>query len=234
MRNTLLLVLSLTILPPALASEYSASQSQATAATSDSIPDSAATAVEKGDWKGLVPILESYLKSQPGNAQAHYQLGQAYVQLKKYTLAKDELRKAIRLGHGDTFSVKANALLATMPAHLIAPKQKMAEARVKGHRVAAAGLTRPRILSFYATWAEPCKQLRADLDKAKNEFGEQVEIYTIDVDDPKNEKIIDQYDVSPIPTVVFLDQGGKVIDYFVGYSGANDLESSIKKLLNKG
>jgi thioredoxin-like negative regulator of GroEL len=174
------------------------------------------------------------LKSEPGSAEGHYLLGKALFNEKKYGQAKEELRKSLRLGHGNGFAAKSNDMMLQMPKTMVAPKKlQLTQAKIRGRKVAAAGLTRPRILSFSAKWAEPCKQLQADLDKAKAEFGDQVEIYTVDVDDPKNEQLINQYDVSPVPTVVFLDEKGKVVNFLIGYSDSAELERSIKKVLNK-
>lgn len=240
-RKTWLLIAALALLncqfasaPSALAEQPAATTAAGTAATSKPIPIDAINAVENSDWKKATSALEEYLKTEPGSAEGHFLLGKALFNEKKFAPAKDELRKALRLGHGDGFSAKANEMMMQMPKTVVAPKKfKLTTAKIKGRKVAAAGLTRPRILSFSAKWADPCKQLQIDLDKAKSEFGEQVEIYTVDVDDPKNEQLMNQYDVSPIPTVVFLDADGKVVNFLIGYSDPAELERSIKKVLNK-
>jgi thiol-disulfide isomerase/thioredoxin len=198
------------------------------------IPDSARKAIDGSNWKAAIPSLESYLKSEPASAEGHYLLGEALAKSKKYAAAKPELKKALRLGAGGEFTLAANKLLLELPKDVVAPKQKFASAKIKGRKVAAAGIAHPRILSFTAAWAEPCKQLKTDLDKVQGLYGTQLDVSSIDVDDPKNEKIMEQYDVSPIPTVVFLDSDGKVVNYFVGYSNTDDLDSSVKKVLNKG
>jgi thioredoxin-like negative regulator of GroEL len=197
------------------------------------VPDLARSAMEHADWKKATPLLEKFVLNHQASTEGLFLLGKAYAEQKKYDLAKSELRRALRLGQGDSISVAANTILLTLPKKIISPKQKVERATLKGHKVAAAGIERPRVISFYAGWAEPCKQLKIDLEKAKGEFGEQLEFYTVDVDDPKNEKLIDQYDVSPIPTVVFLDESGKVVNYFVGYSNFEELDNSIKRVLHK-
>ncbi len=198
------------------------------------IPDAARQAIDKSNWKGAIPVLETYLATDPESAEGHYLLGESLAKTKKYAAAKPELRKALRLGAGGEFTLAANQLLLELPKEVVAPKAKIGAARIKGRRVAAAGIAHPRILSFTAAWAEPCKQLKTDLDKVQGQYGTQVDVSSIDVDDPKNEKIMEQYDVSPIPTVVFLDADGKVVNYFVGYSATDDLDGSVKKVLNKG
>ncbi|HEY9758034.1 MAG TPA: thioredoxin domain-containing protein [Oculatellaceae cyanobacterium] len=204
--------------------------------TTKPIPLEAINAVENSEWKAAASALQAYVKSESASAEGHYLLGKSLFNLKRYPEAKEELRKALKLGQGDNFSNRANEMLLKMPKAVIAPRQVdlgTSRATIKGRRVAAAGIARPRILSFSAKWAEPCKQLQSDLDKAKTEFGEQIEISTVDVDDPKNEELMNQYEVSPIPTVVFLDAQGKVVNFLIGYSDPAELERSIKKVLNK-
>ncbi|HEY9680911.1 MAG TPA: thioredoxin domain-containing protein [Oculatellaceae cyanobacterium] len=206
--------------------------------TTKPIPFEAINAVENNEWKSAAPALEAFVKSEPASAEGHYLLGKSLFNLKRYPEAKEALRKALKLGQGDNFSKQANEMLLKMPKAVIAPRQVdlhlgTSRATIKGRRVAAAGIARPRVLSFTAKWAEPCKQLQSDLDKAKTEFGEQIEISTVDVDDPKNEELMNQYEVSPIPTVVFLDAQGKVVNFLIGYSDPAELERSIKKVLNK-
>jgi thioredoxin-like negative regulator of GroEL len=95
--------------------------------------------------------------------------------------------------------------------------------------VAAAGIALPCILSCSARWAEPCKQLQVDLDKARSEFGEQIEIDAVDVDDPKSEDLMNQYEISPIPTVVFLDAQAKVVSFLIGYSDPSEWSAASRR-----
>jgi thioredoxin 1 len=229
------LMLSISLLASGLAFAASTSPGLAddAAPTASPIPMSVLESVQNKDWQKAISSLEPVVNAHPTNGQAHLLLGQAYLNVKKYKQAKDELRQVIRLEHGTDLAIDANNLLLKMPAQSVAPKKFQMQAKIHGRAIAAAGIARPTILSFYAKWADPCKQLQVDLDKAKHEFGEQIEVSSVDVDDPKNQQLIDQYEVSPIPTVIFLDDKGKVINFLVGYSDAAELESNIKKVLNK-
>jgi thioredoxin 1 len=192
--------------------------------------------IDAADFKAATNLSSAYLKSNQTDAKAHYLLGQSLFKLGKFAQSKVELKEAIKMAsapHMNDVAVVANALLIKLPKDLSAPHQKYSVAKIRGRKVAATGFARPRLLSFYAAWAEPCKQLSVDLDKVHTEYGEQLEILKVDVDDPANQKIMEQYDISPVPTVVFLDTEGKVTNYFVGYDSATELNSSVKKALNK-
>lgn len=96
---------------------------------------------------------------------------------------------------------------------------------------AGQGASRPTVIDFYATWCDPCKQLNTILDKAKTKYGDKVTFMRIDVDDPANEKLLDKYEISPIPTVVFLNAQGEVVSFAVGFSGDVTVDNGIKKVL---
>jgi thioredoxin-like negative regulator of GroEL len=217
----------------------SASVIEAQAQDSSSSPSKLAEIqhkIDAGDFKAASNLSSTYLKSNQTEAKAHYLLGQSLFKLGKFAQSKVELKEATKMAsaqHMNDVAVAANDLLIKLPKDLAAPHQKYSVAKIKGRRVAAAGFAHPRLLSFYAAWAEPCKQLSVDLDKVHTEYGEQLEILKVDVDDPANQKIMEQYDISPVPTVVFLDTEGKVTNYFVGYDSATELNSSVKKALNK-
>ena len=95
------------------------------------------------------------------------------------------------------------------------------------------GASRPTVIDFYATWCNPCKQLNTILDKAKAQYGDKVTFMRIDVDDPANEKLLDKYEISPIPTVVFLNAQGEVVNFAVGFSGDVTVNNGIKKILTE-
>jgi thioredoxin:protein disulfide reductase len=74
---------------------------------------------------------------------------------------------------------------------------------------------KPVIIDFYATWCTPCRELEEvtfhNASVVKEAEGEFIMI-KVDVTkggNPFHERLLQQYDVKGVPTVVFLDAGGK-------------------------
>ncbi|MBI4533547.1 MAG: tetratricopeptide repeat protein [Candidatus Melainabacteria bacterium] len=186
--------------------------------------------LHQGKAKEAMLILEKLIQSEPKNGEALLNLGMAYKRTKDYAKAKSTLILARRAVPGTAIAQQANDELLKLPRKIIAPRGKPAFAYIRVRRVAPAGLTRVKLIAFYASWAQPCKQLQADMEKVKAQWGDKVELVTIDVDDPKNEQLVEEYDVSPIPTVVFLNEAGQMVSFLIGYSGEGSLHSQIRSL----
>lgn len=161
-------------------------------------------------------------------------------QLTNYKSGIKELRMAIRLGRGSANAKEANQILMTLPTAYISPKSgddtpliAMAHG-IAGRTRGAGEAAKPKILEFYASWCDPCKQLKPFIAKLKDQYGEQVEVISYNVDDPNTEKIVEDYEVSPIPTLIFLDGSNQVVSYSVGYSGEAGLQKGLKKILTPG
>ncbi|HEY9773871.1 MAG TPA: thioredoxin domain-containing protein [Planktothrix sp.] len=190
--------------------------------------------MKKGQYAKVVQDMSASVQKDPGSSEAHLLLGQAYCKMHNYAKARDQLRLAIRTGHATVKAQKANALLMTLPKQFLSPKtgpNTRMIATLLGLTATRGGPARPTIIDFYAPWCVPCKQLDAVLAKVKTQYGEQINFVTVNVDDPSSGKLIDQYEVSPIPTLIFLNAEGEVVTYTIGYSGDTIVASSVKKIL---
>lgn len=111
------------------------------------------------------------------------------------------------------------------------------------------------ILDFMATWCGPCETELAHLDEIYNTYGSsQVRILSIDVDSSESESLLSTYadnqdiawdilmdtnginnaagyDVSSIPTLVIVDQDGRIAYRAVGITQASTLQAEINALL---
>lgn len=216
-------------------------QPENTASTSNSAKtclNQAKACLDKGNYKGAIPQLEKYVEENPQDCEGHLCLGRAYVKAAKLDKAKLQFRQAIKVGKGSVNAQAANQQLLTMPTSMQAPKTGLATRLIAStfglirHDRGAEGVKNmPTVIDFYASWCQPCKKLSGQIAQAKQKFGTTVNFISVNVDDPDNEELIDQYEISPIPTVIFLNNTGEVVTYAVGYSEDNQLQKGIEKIL---
>lgn len=64
---------------------------------------------------------------------------------------------------------------------------------------------KPCLIDFYATWCGPCKRLGPVLDELAAEYGDQIYIYKVDVDQER--QLAALFQVSSVPTLVFCPMG---------------------------
>lgn len=196
--------------------------------------------VDQGKTDEAIAKLNSYLKNKKQkDAQGHYLLGVCYAKKKEYRKARQHLRIAVRLGRGSTYSQKANKVMLTIPRSYTKPRtgpmtKFLASLFGFGRQRAAGQKPTPTVIDFYANWCHPCKKLEQSLTQVTKKYGDRVKVMRVDVDDPKNDRIVDQYEVSPIPTVIFLNTEGEVVDYSIGFSGEKSLSKGIEKILKAG
>ncbi|WP_331845747.1 TlpA disulfide reductase family protein [Paenibacillus haidiansis] len=113
---------------------------------------------------------------------------------------------------------------------------------------------KPLLLNFWASWCDPCKEEAPDLVKLAEQYGEQLDVYAVNVtfyDKLENAKefvknygytfpvLLDEkeeayrkYNGIAFPTNVLIDENGMIRDVIVGTLSPEELEAKIKKLLN--
>ena len=85
---------------------------------------------------------------------------------------------------------------------------------------------RPVLVDFWAEWCGPCHMIAPTLEKLAGEFGEQVTIAKLNVDE--NPRTAQQYRVQGIPMLLIF-KGGKVVDRLVGAAPEQRLRYFVKQ-----
>lgn len=67
-----------------------------------------------------------------------------------------------------------------------------------------------KIIKFYSETCGPCKVLDKNLKEAK------IDYISINVNDDENSQLLEEYSIKNIPTLIIVDDSGKVIDRHIG------------------
>ncbi len=86
----------------------------------------------------------------------------------------------------------------------------------------------PVIVDFWAPWCGPCRQIAPSLEKIAQEYDGQVVVAKVNTDD--NPQWAQQFEVSGIPTILFVAQG-KVVYRQVGAVPFGYLKNIVDKFL---
>ena len=108
------------------------------------------------------------------------------------------------------------------------------------------------VLSFFATWCEPCKKEIPHLEKLMQEFKDQpIKFFLIDVGEEREkileftgernvaipilmdryQKTSERYDALTLPRLFVLDQGGLIQRKQKGFTNPEDFEIEMKELI---
>jgi thioredoxin 1 len=84
---------------------------------------------------------------------------------------------------------------------------------------------KPVLLEFGAGWCQPCKILEPVLEELAGEWGEDVMVAKLDVDEAS--QITMNYQVLSVPTTM-LFKGGEVLERLVGYQPKERISNKIQ------
>ena len=87
----------------------------------------------------------------------------------------------------------------------------------------------PMVIDFYATWCKPCKTIEPVFDSLQKEYSNKINFIRVDVD--QQPEIAKEYNISAVPTFVFLDADDKEL-YRIEGADAKQLTNTIKELAN--
>ena len=86
----------------------------------------------------------------------------------------------------------------------------------------------PLIIDYNATWCGPCRQIAPILAKLQKEYGNKMQVFSVDIDKCPN--AAEYFEFDAIPTLVFVDMEGNC-EQTTGSLSESALRSKIKKYL---
>lgn len=87
-----------------------------------------------------------------------------------------------------------------------------------------------KLIDFWAEWCGPCKIMHPIIEEIEKEYGGKVIVEKYDVDDAKNQEIVQKYQVMAMPTY-FIEKNGEVTQQLVGAQSKTTLTATIDKAL---
>ena len=89
---------------------------------------------------------------------------------------------------------------------------------------------KPTFLEFYAEWCEVCKEMAPKVSDLRDEYKKNMNFVFLNVDNPKWENYLKEYEVNGIPQINLFDEKAKLSTTLIGKHTEEDLVESIKKL----
>lgn len=92
---------------------------------------------------------------------------------------------------------------------------------------------KPAWVLIHSSLCIPCKQMEKTAAAVMPGWSDKVQFVDVLVDRPQDQKLMQKYKVSLIPTSVFLDKNGKEISRFVGVIKKDDLNKKFARMIGK-
>nr|WP_249730488.1 TlpA disulfide reductase family protein [Paenibacillus sp. J2TS4] len=125
-----------------------------------------------------------------------------------------------------------------------------------GTAYSLADESKPMVINFWASWCGPCEIEAPDLVKLYEKYEGKIEIYAVNattfdkedkarefaerhgfkfpvlLDDDRNNKVMDQYQVYAFPTTFFVNRDGVIVDKVLGIVEPDELEKKFKRAIS--
>tara|TARA_A100000164_G_scaffold131410_1_gene116542 strand:- start:657 stop:1202 length:546 start_codon:yes stop_codon:yes gene_type:complete len=89
---------------------------------------------------------------------------------------------------------------------------------------------KPTFLEFYAEWCEVCKEMAPKVADIKDKYEKDINFVFLNVDNPRWEKYIRNFNVNGIPQVNLFDQNAKLETTLIGKQDEKTIKESLEKL----
>ena len=90
---------------------------------------------------------------------------------------------------------------------------------------------KPTLMIFTGKDSESAESMKPIIDELKKKYKDKVVFEDIDMDEPKNKELVDEYHVSMNPTFIIKNAEGEVKETFMGAAQEQMLTSAIEGVL---
>jgi alpha-beta hydrolase superfamily lysophospholipase len=189
--------------------------------------ESPAQKIEAGQYDDAIAELDRIRSQDPSDARVLALLGRAYNQKGLPDQAAFLFRHAMMLGRrGGDQSRALNSYLLDM--------NRQGGGRwgttTGGGGTAFPPSAKGKVYAFYANWADQCSGMNSTLNQLSGLYGDTVDIMRVDIENAGSETLVDQFNVGPIPTVVFVAPNGKVASTIIGESDYNNYDQAFRSI----
>ncbi len=100
--------------------------------------------------------------------------------------------------------------------------------------VALAGNNQPTFMLFTSTMCLDCQRVKKELALIEDDYKGKVNIVKINALEKKGNtpKLIKKYEVSLVPTLIFIDKNDKIINKTEGYMSKDEMCALLESMLN--
>ena len=91
---------------------------------------------------------------------------------------------------------------------------------------------KPTFLEFYAEWCEVCKEMAPKVADIKEKYEKDINFVFLNVDNPKWEKYIRDFNVNGIPQLNLFDEDANLKVTFIGKQKDNTIKEALDNLQN--
>ena len=107
--------------------------------------------------------------------------------------------------------------------HPAAPLERLA--RQSPALETALGTGRPTLVEFYADWCEACRAMAPAMEALERKHHGALDVVLLNVDNPRWQPQVEQYDVNGIPQLELFDAGGHSVGRSIGARRPEELEA---------
>jgi thioredoxin-related protein len=100
--------------------------------------------------------------------------------------------------------------------------------------VSVSETTKPQVIKFTSNMCSECQRMDIVVREISPRYKDKIQFLTIpvQVQNDYNKQMISKYNVTLVPTTIYINKSNKIIKRTEGYVDRNNFEKNLKALLN--